>query len=574
MADQESPEFETHEVLNQSKPLVDYNLFTTNLALQEALQREGGDWAWANLTVWGEHQGRAQTMELARLANKYTPVARLFDRFGNRIDEVEFHPAWHETIGAAVAQGIHSAPWAEPKKGAHVARAVSCMMQAEIEDGVQCPITMTYGSVPTIAKRSDIAAIWLPKIYSRQYDQRFIPITEKKGALIGMGMTEKQGGSDVRTNTTKATLIAGSNGEYDIVGHKWFFSAPMCDAFLVLAQAEKGLSCFFMPRWLPDGTKNAIRIQRLKEKVGNNSNASSEVEFHHAHGWLIGEEGRGVPTIIEMANYTRLDCSLGTTGLMRQCVAQAINHATYREAFNRKLVDHPLMQNVLADLALEYEGAVALAMRVARAYDAQDDEAEAHFKRVVTPTAKYWICKRGPAVAVEAMEVMGGNGYVDEGPLGRLYKAMPLNSIWEGSGNIMCLDMLRAFGKTPEALDVVQQEWRQAKGANASLDRFAASLEADVIRARTEDVGPLARRLAERLALCISASLLVRHAPNAVSEAFCSSRLDRDWGSAFGTLNADARCQEIIDRSRAVEHKLAKPVAAASRVARQELTAT
>ncbi len=565
MADQESPEFETHEVINQSKPLVDYNLFTTNLALQEALNREGGDWAQANLMLWGAHLGQAETFEAARLATKNVPVLRTFDRFGQRLDEVDFHPAWHTTIGAAVAQGIHSAPWAEPKKGAHVARAASCMMQAEIEDGVQCPITMTYGSVPTIAKRSDLAAIWLPKIYSRQYDQRFLPITEKKGALIGMGMTEKQGGSDVRTNTTRATAVAGGNGEYDIVGHKWFFSAPMCDAFLVLAQAEKGISCFFMPRWLPDGAKNAIRIQRLKEKVGNNSNASSEVEFHHARGWLIGEEGRGVPTIIEMANYTRLDCALGSTGLMRQAIAQAINHAEGREVFGRKLIDQPLMKNVLADLVLEYEGAIALAMRVARAYDRQDDAAEAHFRRVVTPTAKYWICKRGPAVAVEAMEVMGGNGYVDEGPLGRIYKAMPLNSIWEGSGNIMCLDMLRAFGKTPEALDVVQQEWRQAKGANAELDRFAAALESDLVKARGEEVEPLARRLAERLALCISGALLVQHAPNAVSESFCSSRLERDWGSAFGTLNVSARFQEIIERSRPVEQKLPKRVASASR---------
>ena len=565
MSEKQSPGFETHEVLNQSKPLLDYNLFTTDLALQEALRREGGDWARADLTAWGEYLGRAETMEQARLANKYPPVLRLFDRFGNRIDEVEFHPAWHTTIAAAVGQGIHSAPWAEPKTGAHVARAAATILQAEIEDGVQCPITMTYGSVPTIAKRADIAAIWLPKIYSREYDQRFVPIAEKKGALIGMGMTEKQGGSDVRTNTTLATLIKGSNAEYDIVGHKWFFSAPMCDAFLVLAQAEKGLSCFFMPRWLPDGTKNAIRIQRLKEKVGNTSNASSEVEFHHARGWLLGEEGRGVPTIIEMANYTRLDCSLGTTGLMRQAVAQAINHAGYRAAFGKKLIEHALMQNVLADLALECEGAIALSMRIARAYDGQDDEAEAYFRRVVTPTAKYWICKRGPAVAVEAMEVLGGNGYVDDGPMGRIYKEMPLNSIWEGSGNIMCLDMLRAIGKTPDALDVVRQEWQQAKGSNVSLDRFASALETDLHQAQTEEAETVARRLAERLALCISAALLVRYAPNAVSDAFCSSRLDRDWGSAFGTLNAAARCQEIIERNRPIEHKLPKPVAAASR---------
>lgn len=486
---------------------------------------------------------------------------QLFDRFGNRLDEVEFHPDWHATMGAAVGQGLHSAPWAEPDKGAHVARAAGVIMQAEIEDGAQCPITMTYGSVPAIARRADIASLWLPKIYSRIYDKRCLPITQKTGALIGMGMTEKQGGSDVRTNTTKATHIKGTDGEYEIVGHKWFFSAPMCDAFLVLAQSQKGLSCFFMPRWLPDGTKNAIHIQRLKEKVGNCSNASSEVEFHQARGWLLGEEGRGVPTIIEMATYTRLDCSLGTAGLMRQAVAQAINHASYRVAFNKRLIQHPLMQNVLADLVLEVEAAIALAMRVARAFDAQDDEAESHFRRVVTPTAKYWICKRGPMVGAEAMEVLGGNGYVDEGPMARIYKEMPLNSIWEGSGNVMCLDMLRAFGKTGNALDVVQTEWRQAKGVNASLDRFAAALEADIAQIRQqnpEESEASARRLAERLALCISAALLVRHAPNAISDAFCTSRLDKDSGLAFGTLNAVAKLEQIIERGQPLENKLAE----------------
>jgi putative acyl-CoA dehydrogenase len=564
MSDHLAPGFKTHDVLNQSQPLVDYNLFTTNLALQEAVAREGASWAVPALKEYGAFLGSGEMVENGRLANKYPPQLQLFDRFGNRRDEVDFHPAWHVMMSAAVAHGLHSSPWAHPRAGAHAARAAAVMMHVQIEAGSQCPITMTYGSVPTISKRKDIADIWLPKIFSSTYDQRLMPIAQKKGALIGMGMTEKQGGSDVRTNTTTATLIPGTDGEYEIVGHKWFFSAPMCDAFLVLAQAPKGISCFFMPRFLPDGSKNAIHIQRLKDKLGNSSNASSEVEFHGARGWLIGEEGRGVPIIIDMANYTRLDCAVASAGLMVQVVAQAINHATYRESFKNKLVAHPLMQNVLADLVLEIEGAQALAMRVARSFDGQNDEAESHFRRVITPTAKYWICKRGASVAVEAMEVMGGNGYVEEGPMARIYKEMPLNSIWEGSGNIMCLDMLRAFGKTPDALEVVRQEWTQAKGSNGSLDKYAAALEADIMQSQSEMVESQARRLTERLALCVSAALLVRNAPSYVADAFCASRLDRDWGSTFGTLNANVRFKEIIERGSPFDHKVEKSKVAAA----------
>jgi putative acyl-CoA dehydrogenase len=557
MSDKQLHEFITHEVFNQSKPLIDYNLYSTNIALQEAVQREGADWSHAELTSWGEFLGRASTFELARLACKNRPILHAFDQFGNRRDEVEFHPAWHTLMTAAMAQGLHSEPWVTPKKGAHVARAAAYIMQSEIEIGLQCPLTMTYGCVPTIAKREDIASVWLPKMYARTYDPSFAPISKKASALIGMGMTEKQGGSDVRSNTSQATLVLGSNAVYEIVGHKWFFSAPMCDAFLILAQTPNGLSCFFLPRWLPDGSKNAIYIQRLKDKLGNTSNASSEVEFHKARGWLLGEEGRGVPTIIDMANYTRLDCALGTAGLMHQAVAQAINHASYRMTFKRKLIEHPLMQNVLADLTLEVEGAIALSLRLARAFDAQNSEEEAYFRRVVTPTAKYWICKRGSQVAAEAMEVLGGNGYVEEGSMARIYREMPLNSIWEGSGNIMCLDVLRAFGKTSEALELVRREWQMAKGANAQLDQFAAAIELDLRQACNQQIEAEARRLVERLALCLSAALLVRHAPNVISDAFCSSRLDRDWGIAFGTLNRKARYAEIIERGKPVEHTLA-----------------
>ena len=548
--------FTTHEVFNQSQPLTGYNLYTSNIALQEAVEREGAAWAQDGLTGWGEYLGRADVYEQAVLANKYEPVLKLFDRFGNRRDEVEFHPAWHAIMSAAVEQGIHSAPWADAKPGAHVARAAAAMLQTEIESGSQCPITMTYGSVPTISKRADIANIWLPKIFSRKYDKSFQPVTGKTGALIGMGMTEKQGGSDVRTNTTQATATGSATDPYTLVGHKWFFSAPMCDAFLVLAQAKSGLSCFFVPRWLPDGTLNSIRIQRLKEKMGNRSNASSEVEFQNAQGFLIGEEGRGVPTIIDMATYTRLDCALGSTGLMRQAVAQALNHASYRAAFNKKLNEHGLMQNVLADLVLETEAAIALAMRTARAFDNQKSEADNVFKRVVTPATKYWICKRSPAVGVEAMEVMGGNGYVEEGVMARVYREMPLNSIWEGSGNVMCLDVLRAMDKTPDSLEVLRNEWVPAKSANVILDRYAAALEQDLAGAMKSFNERNARRLTERLALCISGSLLVQHAPHAVSDAFCSSRLAGDWGHAFGTLNESANLASIIERGMPVEHEL------------------
>ena len=560
MASDDATGFKTHEVFNQSEPLVEYNLYTTDVALREAVEREGAGWADANLTNWGEFLGRAETYEQAVLANKFEPELKLFDRFGNRRDEVEFHPAYHSIMTAIVAQGVHSAPWADPKPGAHVARAAAALMHTEIESGTQCPTTMTYGVVPTLKKRDDIAKVWLPKMYSRTYDKRFIPIEKKNGAMIGMGMTEKQGGSDVRTNTTQATPTGSTQDPYTIVGHKWFFSAPMCDAFLVLAQTKSGLSCFFMPRWLPDGTLNAIRIQRLKEKMGNRSNASSEVEFQNAQGFLIGEEGRGVPTIIDMATYTRLDCALGSTGLMRQAVAQALNHTSYRTAFGRVLNQQPLMQNVLADLVLESEGAIALVMRTARAFDKQDDEAENIFKRVVTPAVKYWICKRSPAVGLEAMEVMGGNGYVDEGVMSRIYREMPLNSIWEGSGNVMCLDVLRAFAKAPNSLEVIRREWTQAKGSSAILDKYAARLESDLATAmKSETIELNARRLTERLALCITSALLVQHAPAAVSDAFCHSRLEGDWGHAFGTLNESVNFKEIIERGMPVVHD-SKPV--------------
>jgi putative acyl-CoA dehydrogenase len=549
-------DFVTHEVFNQSKPLSEYNLYKTNIALQEAVEREGGGWAHRNLQSWGEQLGKAELYEQAGLANKNEPVLKLFDRFGNRVDQVDFHPAYHKIMANAVKQGIHSAPWSDPKPGAHVARAAATMLQVEIESGTQCPTTMTYGSVPTIAKRQDIAKIWLPKIYSREYDPSFKPVTEKTGALIGMAMTEKQGGSDVRANTTRATATGSATDPYNLVGHKWFMSAPMCDAFLVVAQTKSGPSCFFVPRWLPDGSKNAIRIQRLKEKLGNKSNASSEVEFENASGFLIGEEGRGIPVIIDMATYTRLDCALGSSGLMRQVVAQALNHASFRQTFGKKLVEHELMQNVLADLILESEGAIALAMRTARAFDNPDKEEEKAFKRIVTPAAKYWICKRAPSLGVEAMEVMGGNGYTEDGVMARPYREMPVNSIWEGSGNVMCLDVLRAIAKSPESVELIKNEWRRAKGANEVLDRYADQLERDLTATIKSPEERGARGLTERLALCVTGAILVQHAPNAVSDAFCASRLERNWGDSFGTLDPSAKLTEIIERGMPILHEM------------------
>jgi putative acyl-CoA dehydrogenase len=529
---------ETHSVTNQPPPLADYDMFSTDRALTGAVAAEGGDWAADELKAFGLRLGTAEILALGDLANRNSPVLHTFDRYGHRIDEVEFHPAWHELMTLAVGQGLHSGPWADPKPGAHVARAAGVYLMCQVEAGVQCPVTMTYGSVPALKRQPEIAADWLPRIYSRTYDRRFRPSPEKAGALIGMGMTEKQGGSDLRANQTRAEPVGtrGPAQPYRLTGHKWFLSAPMCDAFLVLARADAGPTCFFLPRWIPDGDRNAIRIQRLKDKLGNRSNASSEVEFDGAIGWAVGDEGRGIPTIIEMANYTRLDCALGTSGLMRQAVAQAAHHASYRTAFQKKLIDQPLMQNVVADLAVEAEAAMRLALRLARAYDRPDDPTEAAFARLVTPAAKYWICKRGPMLAAEAMEVLGGNGYVEEGPMPRLYREMPVNSIWEGSGNIMCLDVLRAAGRSPDSLDAAMAELKSAAGADRRFDAFCTRLADDfAVRAPHEDE---ARRIVERLVLALQGALLLKHAEPAVADAFCVSRLGGDHGGAFGTLPA------------------------------------
>jgi putative acyl-CoA dehydrogenase len=553
--------FDTHEVFNQAPPFGDLNLFRCDPGLREGLAREGGAWAAESLDRLGEQLGSAAVLDLGRLANEFPPRLVNFDRSGRRIDEVEFHPAWHELMRLLIENGAHSLPWEAPRAGAQVARAAAYLLFGQVENGSQCPVTMTYASVPALRQNEAIAAAWLPKILSRDYDPRSLPIEQKRGALIGMGMTEKQGGTDVRANTTRATRIdpAGARarfgeqgeGAWSIVGHKWFFSAPQSDAHLILAQTDDGgsagLSCFFVPRFLPDGSRNAIRVQRLKNKLGNRSNASSEVEFTEAVGWMIGREGRGIPTILEMGSHTRLDCVTGTAGTMRAALCHALHHARGRSAFGRKLSEQPLMQNVLADLALESEAATAFALRLARCFDEQADPQQAMLGRILTPAGKYWLCKRGPAFGAEAMEVMGGNGYVEDGPLARLYREFPVNSIWEGSGNVMCLDVLRGFARGLDVRDALAAELGLAAGADPRYDAYCARLLGSLSAASQEEFG--ARRLAEQLVVAVQAGLLLRHAPACVADAFVASRVARDVGGAFGRLPAGVDCAAILARA-------------------------
>jgi putative acyl-CoA dehydrogenase len=553
--------YDTHQVLNQAPPFENVNLFACDSVLQEALLREGGGAAADTLHALGERLGRAEVLDLGRQANANSPKLHHVDRSGRRADEVEFHPAWHALMALMIEAGVHASPWDSGLPGAQVVRAAQYLLFGQVENGAQCPVTMTYASVPALRQAGPIAAKWLPKILSRQYDPRSLPIEQKSGALIGMGMTEKQGGTDVRANTTRANPLDpvaararfGDEGEgaWEIVGHKWFFSAPQSDAHLVLAQTDDagsaGLSCFFVPRYLPDGSRNAIRVQRLKDKLGNRSNASSEVEFCEAVGWLVGKVGRGIPTILEMGSHTRLDCVVGTAGIMRAALTHALNHARGREAFGRKLSEQPLMQNVLADLALESEAATVFAMRLARCFDQVDDPAQALLARILTPAGKYWLCKRGPGFGAEAMEVMGGNGYVEDGPLARLYREFPVNSIWEGSGNVMCLDLLRAFGKTPAARAALAEELALAGSGNGAFNAFVGRLLADLDRPQDDQYG--ARRLAERIVVAVQGALLLRHAPAFVAEAFVASRIAVDVGGAFGRLPEGVDCAAILARA-------------------------
>lgn len=531
------------EVQNQPPPLDPYNLFASDTVLREAVRREGAGWAQDDLKALGATLGKPETIQLGFDANRFPPQLRTLDRFGHRLDEVDFHPAWHELLRLALDAGLHSSPWARPQAGAHVARAAGTYMLGQIESGVYCPLAMTYGSVPTLKHAPSIAEEWLPRIYSREYDRRFRPARLKTAVLLGMGMTENQGGSDLRTNSTRAQPSADES--YRLYGHKWFMSAPMCDAFLVLAQAPKGLSCFLMPRWTPDGERNAIQIVRLKDKLGNRSNASSEVEFGGAYAQLVGEEGRGIPNIIEMGNYTRLDCCIGSSGLMRQAVAQSVHHARYRTAFQKKLIDQPLMTNVLADLALESEAATVLTMWLARAYD-ETSEAAQIIRRVVTPAGKFWICKRTPFLIYEAMEVLGGSGYIEECIMPRLYREAPVNSIWEGSGNIMCLDVLRAIERTPRATEVLRDEIDSIK--DPRLKKFLDRFETRILGRDRKDESQ-ARALVRDLVLSLQAALLIKHAPSGVADAFCASRLEGEGGSVFGALPGGLDLRGIAERA-------------------------
>ena len=548
----------THEVTNQAAPLAGHNLYATDRALRDALRLHAPQTDEQPRLELGALLGDAAMQTHARLANVHKPSLHTHDRFGHRIDTVEFHPSYHALLGAAVGAGLHATPWAQGA-GAHLERAAGFMMFTQLEPAVLCPVSMTYAVTPALRGNAAVFADWFDKLASTRYDPRLATVQTKSGVTMGMGMTEKQGGSDVRANTTRAEYIEDTAWGrcYRLVGHKWFLSAPMSDAFLVLAQTPAGLSCFFLPRVLPDGSVNAVVIQRLKDKLGNHANASSEVEFDGALAWLVGDEGRGIPQILEMGTLTRLDCALGTAGLMRAAVALALHHSAQRSAFGKPLIEQPLMQNVLADLAIESEAATALAMRLARAIDRQDDPFEALMRRVLTPVAKFWICKRGAALAQEAMECLGGNGYVEEhgeGVMARIYREMPLNSIWEGAGNIMALDLLRACARRDARnIDVVQAlaaELDTARGANPALDRFAAALLArfdDAADGGGDEAG--ARRLAQDVALAVQGSLLRRHAPEFVFEAFCRSRLGGAGPQVFGTLPAGVDFRSILQRA-------------------------
>jgi putative acyl-CoA dehydrogenase len=540
---------ETHEVVNVGRELVDYNPYLADLALQEAVRREGAAAAHESLVGFGKRVGSAEYIELGAVANRVPPELDTHDRFGNRVDLVRFHPAYHTLMKTAIEHGLHSSPWTEPGPGAHVARAAHYYLQSQVEAGHGCPITMTFAAVPSLRTTPALARQWEPRITARIYDPRNVPDAEKQGLTIGMAMTEKQGGSDVRANSTRAYPIGGggTGTPYELVGHKYFVSAPMCDAFLVLAQAPGGLSCFLLPRWRPDGSKNPLQVLRLKRKMGNVSNASSETELRGALAWMVGEEGRGVRTIIEMVAMTRFDCMIGSSAGQRAAVAQALHHCSLRSAFGKVLNRQPLMTNVLADLALESEGSLALTMRVARALDSRADASEDLLVRVLTSVGKYWICKRTPNLTYEAMECIGGSGVMEDSPLARLFRESPVNAIWEGSGNVQCLDVLRVLRKAPAAIDAFFSELALARGGNAHLDHAVAGLRRDF--GHPEDIEYRARGLVDKMALALQASLLVRHAPTYVADAFCVSRLSGTGQHNFGALNRSADCAAIIERA-------------------------
>lgn len=539
---------EAHSVTNQPPVLQDYNLYCRDRALAESIKREGAGWAEENLQAFGQLIGREETIKLGYLANENTPILKTHDRFGHRIDEVEFHPAWHDLLSLSVENRLTNLPWAEPRAGAHVARAALMYLMVQIEAGHMCPVSMTFSCVPVLRKQPDVLAGFESTLMSNQYDRRFIPANQKRGMLVGMSMTEKQGGSDVRANTTQARPVqTGGPGQlYELTGHKWFCSHPMSDAFVMLAQTQGGLSCFLVPRFTASGERNQIRLQRLKSKLGNKSNASAEIELDGAQGWLINEEGRGVSTIIEMVSHTRLDCALSSAGLMRQAFTQALHHTQYRSAFKKRLIEHDLMRNVLCDLALESEAATVLTMRLARAYDAgASEKREDLFRRIATAVAKYWICKRAPGHVYECLETLGGNGYVEESMMPRLYREAPVNSVWEGSGNVICLDVLRALSNEPETATVLLDEIKQVKGHYRELDALIAQSET-MLRRKSERE---ARQLVEQLAVLLQAKLLAESSPGFISDAFIDSRVKGGWGRTFGTLTSAFDADAILQRA-------------------------
>lgn len=554
---------QTHTVFNQSRALTDYDMYESDMVLHDLVQRYEASWANDLLGNFGKYAGSAEAISWANEANESTPVLHNYDRFGNRIDRVDYHPSYHKLMQKAVEFGIHSLPWTDKRSGTHVARAAMMYMDLQNEAGHCCPISMTYSVVPSLRKQAELSSQWEPLICSGSYDSRFIPAMQKDGLIMGMAMTEKQGGSDVRANTSKAVPCGqgGPGKEYFLTGHKWFCSAPMSDAFLMLAQSQKGLSCFLVPRLAQDGTSNKIIVQRLKDKLGNKSNASSEIEFEGALAYLVGEEGRGVPTIIEMVNHTRLDCIIGAAALMRQATLQAVHHCKYRSAFGKLLIDQPLMTNVLADLALESEAAARMMMRVAASYDQQEDsESERLFKRIGSAVSKYWLCKRAPMHVAESLECFGGNGYVESGPMARLYREAPVLGIWEGSGNVICLDVFRAGGKEPETLDALLHELELSQGQCRRLDSHIRAVKEDITQLKKafsdKNLSSLesnelkARICVEKIALVLQATLLLRQAPDYLAETFIASRLDRGSGFAFGTLCAERKVlNAIIERA-------------------------
>ncbi|NMH59536.1 acyl-CoA dehydrogenase family protein [Alteromonas ponticola] len=539
---------DTHDVINQPSALANFNVYTADTVLQYWVNQYGGSWGDAHLSAFGQRIGH-ELLQAGFQANKHHPEFHSHDRFGHRIDEVSYHPAYHQLMEHAVREGHCSLPWTEPQPGAHVVRGAMAFMHTQADPGSGCPLTMTFASVPAIAVQPDIAEHWLPKIFARHYDGSNIPWFNKQGVTIGMAMTEKQGGSDVRTNTTSATPVnePGGGQRYQLVGHKWFCSAPMCDAFLVLAQTDNGLCCFLVPRWREDGRKNSIHIQRLKDKVGNLSNASSEIEFRHAEGWLLGEEGRGITTIIQMVALTRYDCMLGSSALMAQAAKEAIWHTGGRKVFGKFLHEQPLMLNVLADLALEAEAAMAISLRIAHALDNVDEPEQAALIRCATAIGKYWICKRAIQHTYEAMECIGGVGYVNENITARLYREAPVNAIWEGSGNVQCLDFMRVVEREPDALNALMNELDRARGHHSLYDEQLVSIK-DAL-SDTTSLALKARRLMESIALLWQAATLISDGERFIAEAFVKSRLADNAYHQYGTLDSDIDMTRIIQRA-------------------------